>query len=161
MDQNFTHFNEQGRAKMVNVGGKVTTKRTAIASGRVLVNKATFDFIESGGIKKGDVLTVAQVAGIMGAKKTADVIAMCHPVQLDGIDISFELDEENCAVMIRATASCSARTGVEMEALTAVSITALNIYDMCKAVQKDIMITDICLEEKTGGVHGEYRRRIM
>ena len=161
MNQDLTHFNEQGRARMVNVGDKDITKRVAVASGKVIVSPATLERIRSGGMKKGDVLTVAQITGIMGAKKTSDVIAMCHPVQLDGIDISFELDEETCAVLIRATASCSARTGVEMEALTAVSIAALNIYDMCKAVQKDITITDIRLEEKTGGIHGEYRRRVM
>ena len=161
MNKDLTHFNEQGRAKMVNVRDKKITKRVAVASGKVLVNKTTFELIRSGGMKKGDVLTVAQVAGIMGAKKTSELIAMCHPVQMDGIDISFELDEEKCAVLIKATASCSARTGVEMEALTAVSVAALNVYDMCKSVQKDITITDICLEEKTGGVHGEYRRRVM
>lgn len=157
----FTHFNEEGRAKMVNVGTKDVTRRTASAAGKVLVNRETLELIRSGGMKKGDVLTVAQVAGIMGSKKTPDIITMCHPVQIDGADISLTLNEELCAVEIKATVTCSGRTGVEMEALTAVSVAALNVYDMCKAVQKDMMITDICLLEKTGGVHGEYRRRVM
>ena len=157
----FTHFNEEGRARMVNVGAKDVTQRSATAAGRVLVSRETLELIRSGGMKKGDVLTVAQVAGIMGAKKTPDVIAMCHPVQIDGADISLTLNEEECAVEITATVTCSGRTGVEMEALTAVSVAALNVYDMCKAVQKDMVISDICLLEKTGGVHGEYRRRMM
>lgn len=157
----FTHFNEEGRAKMVNVGTKDVTRRTASAAGKVLVNRETLELIRSGGMKKGDVLTVAQVAGIMGSKRTPDIIAMCHPVQIDGADISLTLNEELCAVEIKATVTCSGRTGVEMEALTAVSVAALNVYDMCKAVQKDMVITDICLLEKTGGVHGEYRRRVM
>lgn len=159
--KDLTHFNEQGRARMVNVGEKDITSRTAVASGKVLVSKVTFDLIKNGGMKKGDVLSVAQVAGIMGAKKTSDIIAMCHPVQVSGIDISLELNEEECSVNITATVSCEGRTGVEMEALTAVSAAALNIYDMCKAVQRDIVITDIRLEEKTGGIHGDYRRRVM
>ncbi|MBQ9032448.1 MAG: cyclic pyranopterin monophosphate synthase MoaC [Parasporobacterium sp.] len=159
--KDFTHFNEEGRARMVNVGEKDVTRRVAVASGKVLVNRETFDLIRSGGMKKGDVLTVAQVAGIMGAKKTPELIAMCHPVAVDGIDLSLTLEEEACAVLIRATVSCSGKTGVEMEALTAVSAAALNVYDMCKAVQRDITITDIRLEEKSGGVHGEFRRRVM
>ena len=157
----FTHFNEEGRARMVNVGQKDVTKRSATATGKVLIDRQTLDLIKSGGMKKGDVLTVAQVAGIMGAKKTPDVIAMCHPVPIDGADLSLTLDEEQCAVVIRATVTCTGKTGVEMEALTAVSIAALNVYDMCKAVQKDMVIDGICLEEKTGGVHGEYRRRVL
>jgi len=157
----FTHFNEEGRAKMVNVGAKDVTRRSATAVGQVLVNRETLDLIRSGGVKKGDVLTVAQVAGIMGAKRTPEVIAMCHPVAIDGADISLTLDEDACAVQIRATVTFEGRTGVEMEALTAVSVAALNVYDMCKAVQKDMVISGICLLEKTGGVHGAYRRRVM
>ena len=160
-EQDFTHFNEQGRARMVNVGDKDISARTAAASGKVLVNKITFDLIKNGGMKKGDVLSVAQIAGIMGAKKTPDIIAMCHPTAVNGIDLSLDLDEEECAVRITASVSCDGKTGVEMEALIAVSVAALNIYDMCKAVQKDIVITDIRLEEKTGGVHGDFRRRVM
>lgn len=154
----FTHFNEQGRAKMVDVGEKAPTRRTAAAAARVLVNENTFALIRSGGMKKGDVLTVAQVAGVMGAKRTPDLIPMCHPVLPDGIDLSLCLDERRCAVEIQATVSCCGRTGVEMEALTAVSIAALTVYDMCKAVQKDMVITDIRLIKKTGGVHGDFER---
>ena len=156
--QDFTHFNEQGRAKMVDVGEKPVTVRTAVAAGRVLVNRDTFRLIETGGMKKGDVLTMAQVAGIMGAKRTPDLIPMCHPILLDGINLELSLDEERCAVEIRATVSCAGRTGVEMEALTAVSTAALTVYDMCKAVQKDMVITDIRLLQKAGGVHGDYKR---
>ena len=156
--QDFTHFNEQGRAKMVDVGDKPVTTRTAVAAARVLVSRETFELIRSGGMKKGDVLTVAQVAGVMGAKRTPELIPMCHPILIDGIDLTLSLDEQRLSVEIRASVSCDGRTGVEMEALTAVSTAALTVYDMCKAVQKDMTITDICLVEKTGGVHGDYRR---
>ncbi len=156
--QDFTHFNDQGRAKMVDVGEKPESVRTAVAAGRVLVNAATFSLIKSGGMKKGDVLTVAQVAGVMGAKRTPELIPMCHPVLIDGIDLALSLDEERCSVEIRATVSCAGRTGVEMEALSAVSAAALTVYDMCKAVQKDMVIADIRLLSKTGGVHGDFRR---
>ena len=158
MERDFTHFNEQGRAKMVDVGEKPRTVRTAVAAARVLVSRDTFELIRSGGMKKGDVLTVAQVAGVMGAKRTPDLIPMCHPILLDGIDLSLCLDEERCSVEIRAEVRCDGRTGVEMEALTAVSTAALTVYDMCKAVQKDMVITDVRLMEKTGGVHGDYTR---
>ena len=154
----FTHFNEQGRAKMVDVGKKPLSQRTAVAAGRILVNRQTFDLIRSGGMKKGDVLTVAQIAGVMGAKRTPDIIPMCHPILMDGINLELELNPERCSVEIRATVSCDGRTGVEMEALTAVSTAALTVYDMCKAVQKDMVITDIRLIRKTGGVHGDYSR---
>ena len=156
--KDFTHFNEQGRAKMVDVGEKPVTARTAVAAARVLVNEETFALIRSGGMKKGDVLTVAQVAGIMGAKRTPELIPMCHPVMIDGIDLELHLDEERHSVEITASVSCGGRTGVEMEALTAVSTAALTVYDMCKAVQKDMVITDIRLLNKTGGVHGDYIR---
>ena len=156
--QDFTHFNEQGRAKMVDVGEKPVSVRTAVAAGRVLVNRETFALIQSGGMKRGDVLTVAQVAGVMGAKRTPELIPMCHPILIDGIDLELHLDEEHCAVEIRATVSCAGRTGVEMEALTAVSTAALTVYDMCKAVQKDMVISDIRLLQKTGGVHGDFER---
>ena len=156
--QDFTHFNDQGRAKMVDVGEKPESVRTAVAAGRVLVNAATFSLIKSGGMKKGDVLTVAQVAGVMGAKRTPELIPMCHPVLIDGLDLALSLDEERCSVEIRATVSCAGRTGVEMEALSAVSAAALTVYDMCKAVQKDMVIADIRLLSKTGGVHGDFRR---
>ena len=154
----FTHFNDQGRAKMVNVGEKPITQRVAVAAGRVLVNEHTFSLIRSGGVKKGDVLTVAQIAGVMGAKRTPDLIPLCHIVQVEGIDLELHLDEERHSVEITASVCCDGRTGVEMEALTAVSTAALTVYDMCKAVQKDMTITDIRLLSKTGGVHGDYKR---
>jgi cyclic pyranopterin phosphate synthase len=157
--QDFTHFNEQGRARMVDVGEKPVSVRTAVAAARVLVNDNTFALIKSGGMKKGDVLTVAQVAGVMGAKRTPDLIPMCHPILIDGINLELHLDEQRCSVEIRATVSCAGRTGVEMEALTAVSTAALTVYDMCKAVQKDMVITDIRLVSKTGGIHGDYERK--
>ncbi len=154
----FTHFNEQGRARMVDVGEKPLQKRTALAGGRVLVNRETFSLIQSGGMKKGDVLTVAQIAGVMGAKRTPDIIPMCHPILMDGINLELQLDEERCSVEITAAVTCDGRTGVEMEALTAVATAALTVYDMCKAVQKDMIITDIRLMKKTGGIHGDYLR---
>ena len=153
-----THFNEQKRARMVDVGEKPVTLRTAIAAGRVLVNEETFALLESGGTKKGDVLAVAQVAGIMGAKRTADLIPMCHPVVTDGTDLELTLDPERLSVEIRAEVRCTGRTGVEMEALTAVMTAALTVYDMCKAVQRDIVVADVRLLEKTGGTNGDYRR---
>lgn len=154
----FTHFNNQGRAKMVDVGEKPLSRRSATAAGRVLVNRQTFECIRSGGMKKGDVLTVAQVAGVMGAKRTPDIIPMCHPILMDGIDLKLSLDEQRLSVEIQATVTCDGRTGVEMEALTAVSTAALTVYDMCKAVQKDMVITDIRLLKKSGGVHGDFTR---
>lgn len=154
----FTHFNDEGRAKMVDVGEKPETRRVAVAAARVLVNERTFELIRTGGMKKGDVLTVAQVAGVMGAKSTPRLIPMCHPVMIDGIDLSLHLDEQRRSVEIEATVSCDGRTGVEMEALTAVSTAALTVYDMCKAVQKDMVISDVRLMSKTGGVHGDFSR---
>ena len=154
----FTHFNDQGRAKMVDVGEKPISQRIAVAAGRVLVNEHTFALIQSGGMKKGDVLTVAQIAGVMGAKRTPDIIPMCHPILMDGINLELSLDAHRFSVEIKATVSCDGRTGVEMEALTAVSTAALTVYDMCKAVQKDMTITDIRLLSKAGGIHGDYKR---
>lgn len=156
--EDFTHFNRQGRAKMVDVGDKPAAHRTAVAGARVYVNRETFALIRGGGTKKGDVLSVAQVAGIMGAKRTPELIPMCHPVSISGIDLSLTLDGERCCVDVRAAVSCDGRTGVEMEALTAASTAALTVYDMCKAVQRDIVISDIRLLEKTGGVHGDFQR---
>ncbi len=155
----FTHFNNDGKAHMINVGKKTVSHRSAKAFARVLVNRETFELIRTGGMKKGDVLTVAQIAGIMGAKRTPDLIPMCHPILISGADLHLELDEDRCSVEITAVISCDGKTGVEMEALTAVSAAALTVYDMCKAVQKDIVISEICLTEKTGGVHGDYQRK--
>lgn len=154
----FTHFNDEGRARMVNVGEKGVTKRTATAAARVLVSSETYALIASGGMKKGDVLTVAQIAGIMGAKKTSALIPMCHPILMDGVDLSLSLDAARCSVEIEASVSCTGRTGVEMEALTAAATAALTVYDMCKAVEKGMVITDLRLIRKTGGAHGDYER---
>lgn len=149
-----THINEQGRARMVDVTDKAETTRTAVAEGRVRMHRETAERIRTGGMAKGDVLAVAQVAGIMAAKRTPDIIPMCHSLRLTGVDITFTLEEE--AVRIRATVRCKGETGVEMEALTAVSAAALTIYDMCKAVQKDMEIGEIRLCRKTGGKSGDY-----
>lgn len=154
----FSHFNEAGRAKMVDVSEKQDSVRTAVASGKVLVSAETFELIRTGGMKKGDVLAVAQTAGIMGAKRTPDIIPMCHPIMLSGVDIDLKLDENEHAVVITATAKCTGATGVEMEALTAVSVAALTVYDMCKAVQRDIEISDIKLLRKSGGKSGDFVR---
>ncbi len=152
----FSHFNDYGHAKMVDVSAKNDTVRTAIATGRVRVNAETFKLIKTGGMKKGDVLGTAQIGGIMGAKKTPDIIPMCHPIMLSGVDIEFTMNEELCSVDILATAKCTGATGVEMEALTAVTVACLTVYDMCKAVQKDMQITDIRLLRKTGGKSGDF-----
>ena len=152
----FSHINEQGRAKMVDVTDKDETFREAKAAGTVNVRTETMELIKSGGVKKGDVLSVAQMAGIMAAKKTSDIIPMCHPLTLSGVDISFELTDTQ--IHITAAVKCKGSTGVEMEALTAVSTAALTIYDMCKAVQRDITITDIRLLYKSGGKSGVFER---
>ena len=152
-----THFNEQGRAKMVDVTEKAVTHRVAVASGEIHISPDTMDHIKNGTMKKGDVLAVAQVAGIQAAKHNWELIPMCHPLPLTGIDIAFHLSDNPCMVEIQATVSCTGVTGVEMEALTAVSVAALTIYDMCKAVQKDMRITNIRLLEKSGGKSGDYK----
>ena len=154
----FTHFNESGRAHMVDVGDKDNTKRTAIATGRIRMKKETVDKIRQGLIKKGDVLSVAQVAGIMGAKKTSDLIPMCHNIILNGADIRFSI-QENC-IDLEAEVNTTGKTGVEMEALTAASIACLTIYDMCKAIDKGMVIEDIKLIKKTGGKSGDYMRNL-
>lgn len=149
-----THFNEEGRAKMVDVSEKSATVRQATAMARIRMAKATLELIRQGGMAKGDVLAVAQVAGIMAAKQTAQMIPMCHPLALSGVDISFRFEEE--ALVLRATVRCTGQTGVEMEALHAASVAALTVYDMCKAVQKDMEITDLRLLKKSGGKSGDY-----
>ena len=154
-----THFNEQGRARMVDVTEKAVTHRTALAAGEIHVSPETMAHIKNGTMKKGDVLAVAQVAGIQAAKHNWELIPMCHPLPLTGIDIAFALSDDPCMVEIQATVTCTGVTGVEMEALTAVSTAALTVYDMCKAVQKDMVITDIRLIKKTGGVHGDFERK--
>ncbi|KZL90729.1 cyclic pyranopterin monophosphate synthase MoaC [Clostridium magnum] len=152
----FTHFNESGRAHMVNVGEKDDTKRVAVARGSIKMKKETVSLIKDGLIKKGDVLSVAQVGGIMGAKKTSDLIPMCHNIFISGADISFNVLEDE--IEIEATVSTIGKTGIEMEALSAVSMAALTIYDMCKAADKSMVIDNIRLMKKTGGKSGEYIR---
>ena len=154
--EELTHFNSQGRARMVDVTEKAVTCRTAAARGEVHMSRETFEKIKEGSIQKGDVLAVAQVAGIQAAKHTWELIPMCHPLPLTGIDLSFALLEDPCRVEITAQVTCSGVTGVEMEALTAVSTAALTVYDMCKAVQKDMRIEYIRLLSKSGGKGGDY-----
>ncbi|MBI9013751.1 MAG: cyclic pyranopterin monophosphate synthase MoaC [Clostridiales bacterium] len=153
----FTHFNEEGKAKMVDVSDKKVTDRTAVAVGRISVSQDIIDRIQSGNMKKGDVLSVAQVAGIMGAKKTSEIIPMCHNIFISGADIKFQIG--HLEILIEATVKTSGQTGIEMEALTAVSIAALTIYDMCKAVDKNMIIHDVKLVKKTGGKSGAYERK--
>jgi len=157
-----THFNEQGRAKMVDVSQKDDTIRTAIATSSVTVNKVVYNEIVGGTNKKGDVFAVAQVAGIMAAKQTATIIPMCHPLSLTGINITFDWkmdeNEEQYEVLIEAEVKTKGPTGVEMEALTAVSVAALTIYDMCKAADKNMIIGPTMLMKKTGGKNGDYSR---
>lgn len=155
IDGRFTHINRQGRAKMVDVSEKKKTVREAIACGSIYMKKSTLEKIAKGEIIKGDVLSVAQVGGIMGAKKTADIIPMCHQIMMTGCDITFQLDYEKSKVDIIVTTKTIGETGIEMEALTAVSITALTIYDMCKALDKSMVISDIRLFRKIGGKSGE------
>lgn len=152
----FTHFNDQGRARMVDVSEKSPTLRTATAAGTVHMQPSTLEAIRTGGVPKGDVLAVAQVAGIMAAKRTSDIVPMCHPLALTGVDVRFTLRE--ASIDIEATARCKGETGVEMEALHAVCAAALTIYDMCKALEKGMVIGDVRLIAKTGGKSGEYHR---
>lgn len=152
-----THLNKEGYAKMVDVTEKAITKRTAIASAIVKMLPETLNRIIEGGIKKGDVLAVSQVAGIMAAKKTPDIIPMCHPLLLTSVNIEFDHSTKKSELYIKSTVSLHGKTGVEMEALTAVSVAALTVYDMCKAIDKGITIKEIKLLEKTGGKSGDYR----
>jgi len=154
MDENkLTHFNENGRSRMVDVSEKADTEREAVAKGSIIMKPETVQLIKEGKMKKGDVLAVAQVGGIMGAKKTSDIIPMCHNIFLTGCNIEFEIKENE--IIIEATSKTYGKTGVEMEALSAVSICALTIYDMCKAVDKEMKITDIRLVKKSGGKSGD------
>jgi cyclic pyranopterin phosphate synthase len=143
---------------MVNVSAKEKTLRTATARAKVKLSPETFALVEAGKMKKGDVLAVAQVAGIMAAKKTSELIPMCHPIAITGVDIVFELDKSNNKIVIDATVKCTGETGVEMEAMTAASVAALTIYDMCKAVQRDIEVEQVVLMHKDGGKSGEFKR---
>jgi cyclic pyranopterin phosphate synthase len=151
-----THVDEKGAARMVDVGAKPETERVAVAAGTVYMKPATLALIHQGALKKGDVLTVARIAGIMAAKKTSELIPLCHPIALTHLDVDLTLDDPNNAVQITATARTTGKTGVEMEALTAVSVAALTVYDMAKAVDREMRLSDIRLLEKHGGQHGDY-----
>jgi len=153
-----THVDKDGKARMVDVGGKETTNRSATATVTVKLNEETFRIVSENRAAKGDVLTVAKLAGIQAAKRTSELIPLSHPVGLDHVEIALELDDAASRIVIQATATCTARTGIEMEALTACSVAALTIYDMLKASQRDILITDLTLLKKTGGRSGDYSR---
>ncbi len=154
----FTHINDEGRARMVDVTAKDDTDRIAVAQAVIKMEPQTLQTIKSGGIKKGDVLGIAQIAGIMGAKQTSNIIPMCHPLMLTGVDISFQLNEAEAEIVINGTVKTTGKTGVEMEALTAVSIAALTIYDMSKAIDRWMVIKEIKLLEKSGGKSGHVIR---
>jgi len=156
-DPKLTHLDETGRARMVDVGAKPDTERLAVARGEILMKQATLDLIRAGNIKKGDVLTVAQLAGIMGAKRTSELIPLCHPLPLTSIAVDCTLDDALPGVQITATAKTTGKTGVEMEALTAVSVAALTVYDMAKAAEKTMRIQNIRLVEKHGGQSGDVK----
>lgn len=156
MDEHLTHLDDTGTARMVDVGAKPDTERVAVAAGAVYMQPETLRLIREGALKKGDVLTVARLAGIMGAKRTSELIPLCHPLPLTHLDIDVTLDEAANAVRITATARTIGKTGVEMEALTAVTTAALTVYDMAKAVDRGMRLSDIRLLEKHGGQHGDY-----
>ncbi|MCB1671508.1 MAG: cyclic pyranopterin monophosphate synthase MoaC [Gammaproteobacteria bacterium] len=154
-----THLDSQGRANMVDVSDKASTGRVAVATGRVLMEADTLELIARGDSKKGDVLGTARIAGIQAAKRCSELIPLCHPLMLSSVKVELELDRGGSAVTIQATCRVTGQTGVEMEALTAVSVAALTVYDMCKAVDKGMVIADICLQEKSGGRSGHYLRK--
>ena len=154
----FTHIDEKGRVCMVDVTKKESTNRTALAQGIVIMNPATFRMIKSQKVKKGNVLETARIAGIMAAKKTSDLIPMCHPLNLTHVAVDFYPDESSSSIRIESSVKIFAQTGIEMEALTAVSVAALTIYDMCKSYDREIVISNICLLEKDGGKSGKFVR---
>ena len=158
MPEGLSHLDEKGQARMVDVGEKPETAREAIARGRIEMRPETLRLVLEGGLRKGDVLSTARIAGVMGAKRTADLIPMCHPVQLTSVEVHFEETVSGDGLEVVATASARDRTGVEMEALTAVTVAALTVYDMCKAVDREIAISDVCLVKKTGGKSGTFIR---
>ena len=154
-----THFDAEGNARMVDVGDKAETKRIAVARATVTMRPETLKLIQDKAVKKGDVLAVAQLAGIMAAKRTPDLIPLCHPLALNSVQLTMSCDAQRAAVDIEATCTLTGRTGVEMEALTAASVAALTVYDMCKAVDRSMVITDIRLVHKSGGKSGTYEAR--
>lgn len=157
MTDKLTHLDNEGRADMVDVGAKPDSERTAVAVGAVYTKPETLQLIKAGNMKKGDVLTIARIAGIQGAKRTSDLIPLCHPIPLTKISVDVWLDEDANAIRIEAIAKTIGKTGVEMEALTAVNVAALTIYDMAKSVDREMRISDIRLIEKTGGTRGDYK----
>jgi len=154
-DIHLTHLDDQGNAKMVDVGDKDITSRVAVARGHVSIQPETLRLVKEGLMKKGDVLTIAQIAGIMGAKKTSELIPLCHPMPLDKVVVDLELNDSESRIEISATAKTTSRTGVEMEALTAVTVAALTLYDMCKAVDRGMRIEAVRLVQKSGGRSGD------
>ncbi len=153
-----THFNQAGEAHMVDIADKAATKRRAVAAGRIVMQAQTLELIQQGKHKKGDVLGVARIAGIMATKRTADLVPMCHPLALTHVAVEFVIDVEGCAIDCTVTAETTGQTGVEMEALTGVQISLLTIYDMCKAVDRGMVISDVRLLEKSGGKSGHWQR---
>jgi cyclic pyranopterin phosphate synthase len=156
MEDRLTHFDQNGHASMVDVAGKAETQRVAVAKGSIRMNAAAFDAVKSGSVEKGDVLGVARIAGIMAAKRTTELIPLCHPLMLARVSVDFELHAETRTVDAVCTATLCGKTGVEMEALTGVSVALLTVYDMCKALDKGMVMTDIALMEKSGGKSGRY-----
>ena len=152
-----THFDEHGNACMVDVSEKDVTSRSACAVGSILVNEEILNKIEQSDMKKGDVLGVARIAGIMGVKKTSELIPLCHPLMINKVNIDFDVDRANCLIYAYCTVKCNGKTGVEMEALTGVNVCLLTIYDMCKAIDKHMVMSEIHLIEKTGGKSGDFR----
>lgn len=153
-----THFNKHGEAHMVNVGEKPVSHRIAVADGRIRMQAETLKLVQTGGHKKGDVLGIARIAGIMGAKKTSDLVPLCHPLALTSVEVEFQIEQAPAAIYCKATAETRGQTGVEMEAITAVQVALLTIYDMCKAVDRGMILQDIALLSKTGGKSGNWIR---
>ena len=160
MSKAFTHLDADGKAQMVDLGGKASTERVARAQARVFMSAETLAMIDDGSHKKGDVLSVARIAGIQAAKQCSHLIPLCHPLMLTSVTVDLALDAESSCVTIEATCRLSGQTGVEMEALTAASVSALTVYDMCKAVDKEMVINDVTLLEKSGGRSGHYTRAV-
>lgn len=153
-----THIGPDGRARMVDISQKSDTERVALARGRVQISNASLSALKAGGIKKGDPIAISELAGIIGAKKTADLIPLCHPLPLTGVNVQIEIDETASSLIVSARVKTTGKTGVEMEALTAVSVSCLTLYDMLKAIDKSMIISDIELIEKSGGRSGEYKK---
>lgn len=155
-NKNLTHFDNSGQAHMVDVGDKAHTKRIAVASGNITMQASTLGLIKQGDAKKGDVLGIARIAAIQASKKTADLIPLCHPIPLTKVSVAFDIDEANSSISCTVTTQTTGQTGVEMEALTAVSVGLLTIYDMCKAVDRGMVISEVKLQQKSGGKSGEW-----